>query len=216
MPALDATATAQLDSGDPTKPVFLIYLDIDGDPIRATTTSYPIAVPSVSDPDLSGQTFYATSALLEVGDIQYSDNGSETLAITLSGLLLPDADLLNAIGDRTKWQGRSCRLWVIIRNEGRVQQGAIADFYTGYMSAATILPGPDQQAIRLEVEGYKALLNGASNRSYLDQGRFDASDTSASATISSGNNAKAAGTDLTGDPTVGGVFGRAFQLRGYD
>lgn len=212
MSRLDATATAHQDSGAPTKPVFLLFLDVDGDQIRATTTGYPIILPVLADPDLSGQTFYQARGVLSVGDIQNSDSGVEALPIELSGMLLPDADLLDEIALREKWQGRRARIWVIIRNEARVQQGAIAVFHEGYMSAVTILPRASSQVIRLTVEGFNASFSDATGRSYLDQPEFDAADTSSAATIGAVNGAKTGNSDL---PTSGygpnGVAGGLFN-----
>lgn len=190
MPSLDTDAVAQLDSGDPSKPIFLIYLDVDGDPIRAVTAGYPITLPTLDDPDLSGQTFLRSAFAITVGDIVNRDDGSDTVQIDLSGQLLPDADLLDAIGDRSKWQGRAVRVWVLLRDETRTQTGAIAEFYTGYMSAVSVLPSAKTQIVRLSVEGYRALLAQGSNRSYLDAAYFDAADTSAGATIGAANGAK--------------------------
>lgn len=209
MPDFDSTAKAHLDSGDPTKPVFLAFLDILGDPIRATTLGYPIELPTLSDPDLSEQIFYPTAQMVSVGDVAHSETGSETLTCELSGLLLPDADLLEIIGDPANWQGRNARLWVLIRDETRTQQGAIASYYRGYMSSLSILPRRDSQVIRLEIEGHRALLNQASNRSYLDQKRYDAADTSAAATIGAANGSRAGPAALIG---VGGGGGNTRNL----
>ncbi|GAA4827524.1 hypothetical protein GCM10023232_27310 [Sphingosinicella ginsenosidimutans] len=190
MAVLDEDQIDHLDSGEPTKPIFLIMLDIDGDVIRATTTNYPITLPTLDDPDLSEQTFYPTYQVLRVGDIVNREDGSDTLDIELSGQILPDADLLAAIGDRAKWQGRPVKCWVIIRDQDRTQIGGIAEYHAGYMSAVGISPGADRQVIKLDAEGYRALLNQASNRSYLDQKRYDSSDTSAAATIGAANGAR--------------------------
>ena len=204
MPSFDATAKAHLDSGDATLPIFLAYFDVEGDEIRATTTSYPITLPSHSDPDLSGQTFYPTAGVLSVGDVVHTESGSETLTAELSGLLLPDNDFLNAIGDTTTWQGRLARLWVLLRGEDRAQIGAIAAYYTGQMSSVRILPGRERQVVRMEIEGYKALLTRASNRGYLDQTRYDSGDLSAQATIGAANGARSGPAGFAG---VGGFVG---------
>lgn len=190
MPDFDATATAHLDSGAPTKPIFLAFFDVDGDPIRATTAGYPVTLPVLADPDLSGQTFYPTAGVSTVSDVEYRQGGSETVTAELSGLLLPDADFLAAIAARENWQGRPARLWVLLRDQSNAQQGAIAPYYSGIMSALSISPRPDQQTIKLEIEGYKALLTQPSNRSYLDQARYDPDDQSASASVGSTNGAK--------------------------
>lgn len=183
MPTLDATAKAQLEL-QVVKPAFLVYLDILGDPIRATTAGYTITLGALSDADLSGHTFNGVDPrFVTIGDVKNQESGSETLACELSGLILPDAALLTTIGDRANWQGRTARLWVMIRNEAGVQQGAIAAYYTGYMSSLEIVPSPETQVIRLEIENYKMLLSQPSNRTYLDQSAFDAADTSAAATI---------------------------------
>lgn len=214
MPTFDATAKAHLDSGAPTKPIFLAYLDILGDPIRATTLGYAVTLPVLADPDLSGQTFLPTAGVVTVGDVEHGEGGSETLPVELSGLLLPDTDLLNTLGDRLNWQGRRARLWVILRDETRAQQGAIAEFYTGYMSSLRLLPRRDSQVIRLEIEGYRALLNQASNRSYLDQKRYDAADTSAAATIGAANGVKTGPRGGAGEGSRG-VGGRAVDLNHF-
>lgn len=207
MPTFDATAKAHLDSGDPTKPVFLGFLDIAGDPIRATTLGYPVSFPTGPDPDLSGQTFHPLADVVTVGDVEHKEGGSETLVVDLSGLLLPDADLLNTLGDRANWQGRRARLWVVLRDEDRVQQGVIAEYYHGTMSSLRIVPAPDSQVIRMEIEGYKAALSQASQRSYLGQSRYDPDDRSAEATISSVNNAKAGPAQGIGTGGGGGFRG---------
>jgi hypothetical protein len=203
MAVLDEDQIDHLDSGDPTKPIFLIMADIDGEVLRATSTSYPITLPEHDDPDLSEQTFYPTYQLLTVGDIVNREDGSDTLNVELSGQILPDADLLAAIGDRSKWQGRPFRCWVIIRDQDRTQIGAIAEYHTGYMSAVGVTPSPDRQVIKLEVEGFRALLNQASNRSYLDQERYDSSDTSAAATIGAANGARTGPGAGVGYPSIG-------------
>lgn len=208
MPSFDSTAITHLDSGHPSKPIFFIYLDVDGDPIRGTTVGHAVLMPTLSDPDLSGQTFYPTSSILTVGDVDQKEGGSDTLVVEVSGLLLPDADLLAAIGDRLKWQSRHARLWVMLRDESRAQQGAIAEYYNGYMSSVRILPRPDSQVIRIEIEGYKALLTGASNRSYLDQASFDSADISATATIGAANGTAAGGASGAGAAGAGNGSGR--------
>jgi hypothetical protein len=187
MPSLDTAAVSHLDSGDPTKPIFFLYLDVDGDPIRGCTTGYPVQMPEHDDPDLSEHIFYPTAQIVTVGDVSFKEGGSETLTVEASGLLLPDNDLLNAIGDRSKWQGRTARLWVLLRDQANEHQGVVANYYTGWMSSVRIIPRRDSQVIRLEIEGYLASLNQASNRTYLNQADYDAADTSAGATIGSAN-----------------------------
>lgn len=191
MPNLDSTAVAHIDSNEVTKPIFLLFFDVDGDPIYATTTSYPVTMPSHADPDISLKTFLPTNGVMSVSDISQRADGSDTVRVSLSGLLLPDADLLAALADRANWQGRVARIWVIVRDQANVQKGAIGDYYTGYMNSTGIDPSPTSQTIEMEIEGYLALITRASNRTYLDQAEFDPGDESAKATIGAANGAKA-------------------------
>lgn len=188
MPIMDSTARAAL-AGQVICPAFFIFLDVAGDPVRITTFGKDITFASTGDADLDGNTFKAFDArAIQVGDVANSESGSDTLTVDLSGIVTIDTTLLGEIGDKTKWQGRTCRLWfAIYAEDGATQQGAVVPYYTGYMSSVGILPSPETQTIRLNVENYLAAFNDASFRSYLNQKDYDASDASAAATIASAN-----------------------------
>ena len=207
MPLLHEDTQALLDSYDPARPIFFAFLDFDGDPVRVTTAGYSVAFSGTGDPDLDGKTYSALDPrFIDVGEVGYREGGSETLTCSLSGILGLDSDTLSLIGDRSKWQGRPARLWVLLKDEAGTQQGAVAPYYSGYMSEVEILPAPDEQTIRLRIEHYLAALNTASNRTYLSQSRFDAADQSAKASTGAANAGKAG----PGAATVpGGTYGGA-------
>jgi hypothetical protein len=98
-----------------------------------------------SDADLDGHTFVAFGGqLIDVGDVNNAESGSEMLTGTLSGMVSMDTTLLNDIGDKSLWQGRTARLWFQLYDEsGVTPQGAIVQYYTGYMSSARIVAAPD-------------------------------------------------------------------------
>jgi len=125
--------------------------------------------------------------VIDVGPVNHADGGSDTVTIELSGIITIDTDLLNEIGDVSKWRGRVVRLWFQIYDENNAAQGAIVPYYTGYMSAVEIEPSPERQVIRLKVENYLATLNHASNRSYMNQADYDSLDSSAAATLAAAN-----------------------------
>lgn len=187
MPSLDATAKAALN--DHFAPAWFIYLDISGDPLRITTLGQDVTFSGTGDADLDGNTFVAFGGkLLDVSEVSNTEGGSETLTVTLSGIVSMDTELVNAIGDKTLWQGRPCRIWCQIYDEsGVTPQGAIWDEYTGYMSSVSFSAAPEGQTIRLSVENYLSFHAQASNRSYLNQNEYDAADTSAAATIAAAN-----------------------------
>lgn len=201
MSRADATAVAALDAAY-IKPAFLAYLDIVGDPVRATTWPADLVFAGTGDPDLDGHTFAALRAdLIDVGEAKFQEGGSETLTITLSGLILPNNDLLNTLADEANWRGRVARLWQAVYNENDVRQGAFWNYYTGRMVDMPITGSPEQQIIELTIETYLASLSSPSNRTYLDQAEFDPLDQSAAAAIAIANGT--GGNGLTG----GGGYG---------
>lgn len=210
MPDLDSTAIAAVETTF--APGWFIFLDVDGDPVRVTNVGADITFTSTGDADLDTFTFVSFGGQnLAVGDISNSDSGSDTLQITLSGIVSLDATLLAAIGDRTKWQGRTARIWMNAYDEtGVTPQGAIAPFYTGYMSSVRLVssPGGDgqngTQVIQVSIENWLAIFNAASNRSYLNQKDYDSADTSAAATIACSN-----GTMRNGGAAPGSTGGSA-------
>lgn len=183
----DATASAALDA-EIVKPVYFAYLDFVGDPIRANSSGADLTPTGTGDSDLDGHVFIGIShQFTDISPVSIKRGGSETVTARLSGIPGLDTDTLNLIGDRTKWQGRIARLWRIIRNAANVQQGAIQHYYTGYMTALVVDAQPDNSMITVSIESYLAAFSKASNRSYLNQERYDAGDLSARAAIAIAN-----------------------------
>ena len=164
----------------------LLWADFDGDPLRATSGLYDRTISGSGDAELDG--FYDSydHNLISVGPVKHNETGSDTVTVTMSGLLL-NADLLNMIGDRTKWQGRSARLWFYCADENETQVGSIIPYYTGYMNDVVIAGSPSEQRITLTIENYLATLSGAPSQTYMMQNMFDAGDLSANATLGAAN-----------------------------
>lgn len=189
MPAFDATAKTAL-AGQVVNPVYYCYLDITGDPLRATTADGDVTFAGTGDADLDGFIYSAISPdLVEVGDIEHLESGSNTVTCSLSGILGLD-DILSTIGNTANWQGRKARLWVRIHDETGSAQGAIASYYTGYMVSLDIVPTPESQTIRIQLENYLAALNEASGRTYQGQQTFDPTDLSPQAMRGAANGAR--------------------------
>lgn len=195
MSRMDAAAAAALDA-ETIRPVFFAYLDFAGDPLRANTSGASLTLPSVGDPDLDGLTFDGINPkMVDIGPVRMKDGGSDTVRAKLSGLVGIDDALLAVIGNPANWQGRTARLWRMIRDEHGTQQGAIQHYYTGYMVAVSIGGDPTSQTIEVAIESYLAAFADASNRSYLDQEAFDPGDLSARAAIAIANG-------ISGSPLV--------------
>lgn len=189
MPTVDSTAQAALASPAHAE-AFFIWVDVAGDPIRITTFGKDVTFTGTGDPDLDGQTFISFDhRAIQVSDVQQSDNGSDTLTVSMSGIAnVVDSGLMAEIADVTKWRSRTVRLWMQTYDEtGTVKQGAIVPYYTGYASTVGVKPAPDSQTVEMAIENYQAAFNQASNRDYLNQSAYDPADSSASATLASAN-----------------------------
>jgi hypothetical protein len=183
----DATFAAQLDEAV-IKPVFFIWLDIDGDPVRVNTSGRNITPSGTGDVDLDGLAFDGIGGgLLDVSSVRFKEGGSESVTVTLSGIAGLDDDTLTQIENAANWRGREARLWRIVRNAANVQQGGYHAYYTGRIISLRHSGSVRGQVLTLTVESYLAMLSEASNRTYLDQERYDAGDLSAQATIAVAN-----------------------------
>lgn len=190
MPTFDAAATAAL-ADEVQRPAFFVFLDIVGLPQRVTTAGYDVAFTGTGDPDLDDYTFEAIDPrLLDIGAVQQSESGSDTVTATLSGIAEFDDDLITVLEDRSLWRGRSARFWTMLRAEDGTAIGAVVNYHSGWMSAPSYNPSPDAPTISLKIEGYAASAAEASNRDYSGQAYYDPLDTSAAATVAAANGVK--------------------------
>lgn len=197
----DATHVAAL-SSEVIKPVWFGWLDFASDPVRANTSGRNITPSATGDADLDGFEFLGiTARLVSVSPVRVREGGSETVTAQLSGIQGLDADDLALLADPAEWRGRDARLWRIIRNASNVQQGGYHAYYTGKMVALTHQGNSEEQTISVTIESYLAVFSSPSNRSYLDQARYDAGDESARASIAIANG------NFTGARATGGGSG---------
>lgn len=188
----------------------LLYVDIEGDVLRATTGVYSKTVSSSGDSELDGEYFSIPSDLVELSPVQHNESGSNTLTVALNGILsgteyvairngnivqerdgelvrVRGSQLLTVMGDPTKWQGRTARLWFYLVDEDENQVGSIIPYYTGFCDGLQVAGAADQQKIMLTIENYIVTLSVASKKTYGMQSEFDSGDNSAAATIAAAN-----------------------------
>lgn len=173
---------------------WVCYLDVVGDPVRATTGLYDKTFSGTGDPDLDGDTYVPyPSDLISVSEVTHDEAGSNQVSVSMSGLIVNNADFLNTIGNRSNWQGRTARLWWYVVDENENQIGEVYSYYTGYMNDITINGSPDSQMITLTIEHYLVTLSVTTGKTYAMQKEYDAGDESASRAISAANGANKAG-----------------------
>ncbi len=195
----------------------LIYADFDGDVLRGTSGLYDKVISGSGDSELDGTYDSFNHELINVSAVKHNETGSDTVSISLGGLIVNldylqerdgdyiftrdeelirvrSSDFLNIIGDKTRWQGRIARLWFYCVDENETQIGSIIPYYTGYMNEVSIAGAPDSQIVTLTIENYLVSIAGAQNKTYLIQNIFDSGDLSGEAAISAANGMAAAGS----------------------
>lgn len=215
----DATASAAL-SGRVIKPVYFVYLDFVGEAVLANTSGANITPAGTGVAKLDGNEFIGVDGqFVDLSPVKTAEGGSKSITATLSGIPddAVDADVLAILDDPTKWRSRDADVWQVIRDSDNAQQGGYRTWCAGRIVALN--HGGDERGLRItvQIEGYLAALSEASNRTYLDQERYDENDLSAAAAIAIANgNFKNSvvtttydnGTDpwSGGRPPIGGLF----------
>lgn len=185
--------TLQALGGSIVRPPFMAYLDFLGDPLRATTWETSIEMTDTGDPDIDGHLFSAIDpTFASVSAVKRQTGGSDTVTATLSGIVGPNSDLLDLLGDETKWKGRDARFWFMVLDDEHRRIGAVVPYYTGRMIDFAISGKSTSQQVTVTIETYLAVMSGASNRSYLDQRLYDVNDNSGPLTTTVANGARAA------------------------
>jgi hypothetical protein len=188
----------------------LIYADFVGDVLRGTSGLYNKVISGSGDSELNGTYESFDHNLINVSPVKHNETGADTVSISMSGLIVNDADFLNIIGDRTKWQGRTARLWFYCVDQNENQIGSIIPYYTGYMNEVGINGSPSSQTVILTIENYLVSIAGSQNKTYLIQNIFDAGDLSGAASISAAN-----GMAEAGNYAYGGGGGFDFNMENY-
>jgi hypothetical protein len=189
---VDATTQAALEATVVNWRV-LIYADFVGDVLRGTSGLYDKTISGSGDAELDGTYDSFNHDLINVSTVKHNESGSDTVSISMSGLVVNNADFLAIIGDKSKWQGRIARLWFYCVNENEGQVGSVIPYYTGYMNEVSISGSAESQAVTLTIENYLTSIAGAQNKTYLIQNIFDAGDLSAETSIAAANGMAEAG-----------------------
>jgi hypothetical protein len=201
----DATAGAALEQNKTILPVYYVFMDFVDDELRANTSGRDVTLLGTGQPDLDGEYFGIATNLVSISPVRMADGGSQPVVVRLSGLRDLNDDLLEAISTRSRWQGRTARLWQTIRDETRAQQGGIRHYYTGYMMSVALRGSRESQTVEMTIESYLASFSAPSGQTYLNAEDFDPGDMSARATIAITNGIS--GNPLlagTGTPGLGG------------
>lgn len=186
---------------------WVCYLDVLGDPDRITTGLYDKTFSGTGDPDLDGYTYSSfTNATISVSDVKHDESGAETVVVRVSGLVVNDAAFLALMGDKTKWQGRSARLWWYVVDANEAQVGSVYGYYTGYMNDISIKGSAASQVVEISIENYLVSIFKTGSKTYQMQGDFDANDKSAAASLAAANGNTGSNVSIDAVYHAGGGF----------
>ncbi|WP_188946519.1 hypothetical protein, partial [Polymorphobacter multimanifer] len=94
---------------------WIVFLDIASLPLRVTNADRPLQFDVlVDDPLLAGFTFGKIDNVLDVSEVFHQPGGGAGMTFILSGLTGIDTAELNAIGDKSRWQGRPAAVWAAV------------------------------------------------------------------------------------------------------
>lgn len=184
------------------------FFDFVGDPLRSTDYPYDISFVGNPDAELNGSYFPMDKSIIEIGPISHNKENSDTLTVTLSGLISLDATMMTYLGNRANWFGRQAIIWFMVSNEAASTYGQPWRHYTGRIVNVTYEGDGESSRVTVHVENYLANISQAANKTYLSQQEFDPADRSAAASIAAVNSRNVLGTSSLGGNGEGGGGGR--------
>jgi hypothetical protein len=192
-PGLSGDWTTALASQGITTAIMAVFQFASGD-VAIWTGAHPIQVTGSGDQLLDGVTFdpIVNGLMIGIGDNTFSFTGSEALTLTLAIPQTPTPAMLNSSISATEYQSRLAVLWrCLMVTPAGATTPAIWTFSrvrAGSMDELTIKNDGVQHTFEMTIEAHAAMVTAATNSSYLDQPKFDATDTSQAFAVSIANN----------------------------
>ena len=159
------------------------------------TGSHPLTVMGSGDSLLDGNLFACLSPglPLSIGDNSFSYSGSDSLSITLAIPSNQETLALAAVYP-DEYRGRPATLWRALLIQPSDPLAAPAWVFrrvrSGTMSTVEIQNDGRSHTFTLTLEGHAGLISASSQATYLDQKRFDPTDTSQDYAAGSANDSK--------------------------
>ena len=163
------------------------------------------------DTALDGNTFDALAAgVVEFGQNSFSKNGSDELEVTLAVPSTPHTAIAAATVYPSEYQARPVVLWRGIKlpqaNPLAPPVWMFRRIRSGKIDHVEITNDGQSHNFKLTIESHQANITNASNQSYLNQKRFDRTDTSQdyAVSIANGQPAPAKSTGIIASGGSGG------------
>jgi hypothetical protein len=173
-----------------------------------------ILVTGSGDSLMDGNTFDALAdGVVQIGANSFTKNGSDELTVTLSVPSEPNTAIAAASVYPSEFRARSAYLWrgLLIPPADPLGQPlwVIRRIRTGKMDHVEITNDGQSHQFILTIESHQANISNASNQTYLNQKRYDPTDTSQDFAVSIANGQPAPSSSsaiLSGGSGGGGVL----------
>lgn len=162
----------------------LASLEFKSETVNVWTGSGALDVRDSTDSLLDGKRFepLVHGVVLNIGDNSFSMSGSDPLTISLAIPAAPSQAIAAATVHPDEYQGRIATLWRAIMiappGLGTPPTWVFRRVRAGSMDKVETSNDGLSRTFTLTIEGHAALISNASNSTYMDQKRFDPTDTS--------------------------------------
>lgn len=130
------------------RPVYIGWFDFKDDPIRGWTGPGVLVPTGTGDSDLDSETFDSVAGAIDISDFTEQGGLGGPITITFSAGEMDDEDIvLQLVGDRRAFQGRTVRIWLAFLNAAESAiLPEIEPLFTGIMVSAETSRQPGQPA----------------------------------------------------------------------
>ncbi len=163
---------------------YLARLDFRSETIFMWTGMGAIQPTGSGDSLLDGNIFhpFAEGVLTDIGENSFSYTGSDELTVTLGVPTSPNATIAAAQVYPNEYQGRQATLWRALLYPNSDPLGAPVWLFrrirTGSMDRLEVQDNGTRHSLILTIESHQGLISNATNQTYLDQKKYDPTDTS--------------------------------------
>jgi len=164
----------------PLRPVWIIRLDIDTDPVYAWTGrgDLTIGASETTDDALNGNTYIGLCNIGTISPIKDTEKGSAAVKLSLPGVDLTQTALLEVLVNSRAWQYRQAWIWFGVLNTDLNLVIKPIRVKTGRMDQLSITGGAGDGAVNVVVESHQAYTSRASKTRFSQQKEIDPTDTS--------------------------------------
>lgn len=158
--------------------VWIVRLDILGDPVYAWTGRGLFQPSGTGDAALDGNTYIGLGPIQAINDIEDTEAGSQRVTLQLPGIDLNDDLLQQIVVNSNKWQFRQAWIWYGLLNETYNVIANPARIKTGRMDQMQVSHSGITGTVLVTVESHQSYASQALGSRYIQQKDIDSTDKS--------------------------------------